>query len=79
MQLPKSRKTPWLAVAIFLLLYVLSVGPVGALLGLGTTDLSRWLGVFEVIYFPVLWLVDRSDALQRLFVWYVSFFKFFLP
>lgn len=68
-----SKGIPWPVFVVMLpLLYVLSIGPVGALTKSGSNNVLAWV---RGIYAPVVWLHDHTllkkplEAYARLWGW----------
>lgn len=70
----QPKRSAWTTVAcvtVLLTSYVLSVGPAYRAVKLGhLADRT-----FIVLYLPLLWLIDSSNEIHRLFRWYVQLFS----
>ena len=69
-----NRRVPWamIVVAMSLIAYPLSIGPVYGLLTRGYVSAQ---GV-ATAYYPLHWLVAQSETVTRFFNWYI---RLFLP
>jgi len=72
----KSRRHPGIIAAVVIVLmliaYPLSVGPVGWLLGKFDLSLGTFVSIMGVLYYPLLWLADKSDWFRGVFDWYIN-------
>ena len=66
-----KKKSGWhnglIAVVIVLVIYVLSIGPITRFVKNGSLSFD-----VLIIYSPLLWVEDKSEATHRLFNWYVD-------
>lgn len=63
------------ALPIFLVFYVLSIGPAIVIVDLSTSDseLDRNVELFAVFYAPLMWCLEQSDFSWNLFTSYLRF------
>ncbi len=75
----RESQSSWKAVIcngpLLLVLYVLSVGPAGWLfLHVTPVQFSEEArAVLLTVYAPLVWLCDKSDLCNSLYVWYVNY------
>lgn len=58
-----------ITVVVLPILYIFSYGPVMWLVYHKWLPFTAWI---RIVYYPLHWMVGKSDAFRALFVWYVQ-------
>ena len=65
-----------IALAVMLLLYPLSIGPLSWLYENGYLSESTGLFLGRTVYAPLSWLIGSNNWCLELYMWYLSFWGF---
>lgn len=75
-----SKWRQWVVVA--LILYVLSIGPVGGMFSkavnsgqMSEETLNVFVPVYMTVYGPLIWLATKVPFVKHTFIWYVGLFQ----